>query len=82
MACGPEAGNQLVFVSAVDGDPEIMVVDTQSGEASPITHNNALDLEPRWSPGGKKIVYVSDQARSFLSKYSETTNALNFRKSC
>ena len=61
MACGPEAGNRLVFVSAVDGDPEIMVVDTQSGEASPITHNNALDLEPRWSPGGKKIVYVSDQ---------------------
>ena len=55
MACGPEAGNRLVFVSAVDGDPEIMVVDTQSGEASPITHNNALDLEPRWSPGGAQV---------------------------
>ena len=61
-ACGPSRGDRLVFVSMVDGDPEIVVVDTKTGEATPITDNGSRDLHPRWSPDGKKIVYTSDQA--------------------
>lgn len=61
-ACRPSAGSRLVFVSMVDGDPEIVVVDTKTGEASPITDNRSRDLDPQWSPDGKKIVYMSDQS--------------------
>ena len=61
-ACNSSAGNRLVFVSTVDGDPEIVVVDTRTGKATPITDNRSRDLYPQWSPDGKKIVYMSDQA--------------------
>ena len=60
-ACKPSPGDRLVFVSMADGDPEIVVVDTKTGEATPITHNSSRDLSPRWSPDKKKIVYMSDQ---------------------
>ncbi|PKB64822.1 MAG: hypothetical protein BZY80_01760 [SAR202 cluster bacterium Io17-Chloro-G2] len=61
-ACNPAAGGRLVFVSMVGGDPEIVVVDAKTGEASAITDNRSRDLSPQWSPDGKKIVYMSDQA--------------------
>ena len=61
-ACRPSANDRLVFVSTVDGDPEIVVIDTKTGEASPITDNRSVDIHPQWSPDRKLIVYMSDQA--------------------
>ena len=61
-ACTSSAGDRLVFVTMADGDSEIVVVDTKTGEATLITDNNSRDLYPQWSPDGKQIVYMSDQA--------------------
>jgi len=61
-ACGSSDGGQLVFVSVVGGDPEIVVVDTKTRETSRITNNTSRDLQPQWAPDGRKIAYISDQA--------------------
>ena len=61
-ACGRSAGEQWVFVTGVNGDPEIAVVDVTSGDIVVITDNQSRDLFPRWSPDGSRIVYVADES--------------------
>lgn len=61
-ACSRSAGERLVFVTTIDGDPEIAVVDIKTGQTAAITDNQSRDLFPRWSPDGKSIVYVSDES--------------------
>ncbi len=55
----PGGGNPIVFVSDSDGDPEIFLLDPESGETVRLTNNRNPDLAPRWSPDGDNIVYTS-----------------------
>ncbi|MEC9272678.1 MAG: hypothetical protein VYB63_07130, partial [Chloroflexota bacterium] len=52
VSCGSDA-DRITFVSEVDGDPEIYVVDPESGDATPLTDNRSADSSPVWSPDGK-----------------------------
>ncbi|HXI04035.1 MAG TPA: amidohydrolase family protein [Candidatus Saccharimonadales bacterium] len=58
--------------SAVDVSPDggtvvfdmlgdIYTVPIGGGEASPLTHEIAWDIQPRYSPDGKKIAFISDR---------------------
>ncbi len=38
---------------------ELWVLDLQSGATRALTHNGAVNVEPRFSPDGKRIVFVS-----------------------
>jgi Tol biopolymer transport system component len=62
VACGSSAGDEIVFVSEIDGDAEIYVIDPKSGEVRPLTDNRSQDVDPVWSPDGKQVAYVSDEA--------------------
>jgi len=61
LLVGWEADN-ITFVSEVDGDAEIYVIDPDSGEAVPLTDNHSSDTNPIWSPDGKDVAYVSDES--------------------
>ena len=61
VGCGSDA-DKLTFVSEVDGDAEIYVIDPDSGEAVPLTDNHSSDTNPIWSPDGKDVAYVSDES--------------------
>ena len=62
-ACGGSSGGgQIAFVSDVDGDQEVFLLDPDTGEATPLTDNRSEDFGPRWSPGGKVLAYITDQA--------------------
>ena len=62
VACGSSSGGQIVFVSKADGDPEISLLDPETGEATRLTSNGSNDFSPQWSPDRKRIIYLSDES--------------------
>ncbi len=51
---------RVAFVSERDGNPEIYVADSRTGDAQRLTRNRrAADLRPAWSPDGRSIVWQS-----------------------
>ena len=61
IGCGSNTA-KITFVSEVDGDAEIFVIDPDSGISTPLTDNRSSDRNPIWSPDGKLVAYVSDES--------------------
>ena len=61
-ACGSSSRDLIAFVSNVDGDQEIYLLDPDNGEVTQLTDNQVRDFNPRVSPDGNNIVYLSDEA--------------------
>ena len=56
-------GSQIMFVSWMDGDDEMYLMDVESGEVTDtLTQNeHIIDNDPEISPDGTKIVFKSDR---------------------
>jgi TolB protein len=50
---------KMLFVAKVRGNKEIFLADYDGGHRVQITANGSINLSPRWSPDGKKIIYTS-----------------------
>jgi TolB protein len=79
---GPD---QIVFVSEVDGDPEVVLLNPENGETTRLTNNAGRDFSPSWSPDRKRIAYLSDQSRSIeinlVDRESRSTTQLTHYES-
>lgn len=53
-------GSQLVF----DWNGDIWVVSSNGGTAKALTQNPSRDIQPKWSPDGKEIAFISDREGS------------------
>ena len=56
-------GDLLVFGSSRDGETEIHVMHPDGSSVTQLTHNEARDGAPRWSPDGSRIAFGSDRGR-------------------
>ena len=52
-------GSQLTFVSDMEGDADIWVVDLDGGNLTSLTTDEARDHSPAWSPDGAWIAFAS-----------------------
>jgi len=51
----------VVYVSYQKDAMELWLLDLASGKTKQMTKGGAVNVEPRWSPDGKRIVWVSTQ---------------------
>jgi len=64
---GPSAAPPLgtiAFVSARDGNQEIYVMNADGSGVSRLTNTPATDIDPAWSPDGRRIAFASDGDRT------------------
>lgn len=54
-------GARIAFVGTRNGASDIYIYDLESKELSQATDDIFSDLEPRWSPAGDEIVFISDR---------------------
>jgi thermitase len=57
----PSSESMVAFVSDRDGDFEIYTMDVDGTGVTQLTHNQAKDEGPSWSPDGSRIVFHSER---------------------
>jgi TolB protein len=50
-------GNKLLYYGSQDGNMEIYLFDFSSKQTARLTNHPLMDMRPRWSPDGSKIVF-------------------------
>ncbi|HEU5310315.1 MAG TPA: hypothetical protein VFV24_02580, partial [Candidatus Eisenbacteria bacterium] len=50
---------EIVFYSDRDGDVEIYTMRSDGSAVTQLTFNDAIDIDPTWSPDGSKIAFMS-----------------------
>ena len=58
-------GKKIVFVSELDGNSEVYLMNSDGTNLVRLTRNAAEDISPRWSPDGSRIIFSSNRHGKF-----------------
>jgi TolB protein len=78
-ASEPKEERLLAFMSQQEGNFEIYTVRADGSELTNLTNNSARDMNPVWSPDGKRIAFLSDDrsGSGILQIYSMNPDGTN-----
>jgi TolB protein len=56
-------GSKIIFMSSMQGDPELFLIDGSGGNPRRITYSAGIDTSPAWNPKtGQQVAFVSDRS--------------------
>jgi len=53
-------GNKILFSGLKDGQSDLFTIDLNSKEVTQLTNDYFAQMQPKWSPDGANVVFVSD----------------------
>jgi WD40 repeat protein len=53
-------GRNILFSGLKDGQSDLFTINIDTKEVTQLTNDHFAQMQPKWSPDGKKIVYVTD----------------------
>lgn len=73
-------GNQIAFMSAIDGNHEIYVMNIDGSDQKRLTYNEVRDSTPSWSPDGSRIIFKSEDEKGNRHIYMMNKDGSAIRK--
>jgi TolB protein len=70
---------QIAFVSNKTGNKEIYLIDFDGENVRQVTRNKSINILPRWTPDGKKILYTSFMKRNPDLYATDLASGNNYR---
>lgn len=61
----PQAKGRLAYISYDGTDYEVQTMNTEGEDVRVLTRNNFHDVQPKWSPDGKRILFSSNRRGNF-----------------
>jgi TolB protein len=55
-------GRRLALTLSKDGNPDIYVLDLDTGRLTQVTRHWSIDTSPVWTPDGRSIIFMSERA--------------------
>jgi serine/threonine-protein kinase len=57
-------GSRVAITTLEDDNYDIWIKELPTGPASRLTFDDAIDVRPRWSPDGAKVMFLSDRGKA------------------